>query len=186
MKKTKKSLSTRIATPVVMALTVLACDNLYAQLPGLSSIPYVGGYLDMAQSVANGNLGALPYHGYIDMAQSIASGNWGAIPYGGGYINLAQEIASGNFSAIPYAGSYIGMAQDYAGAAYSDYHGYESYGFSVSSVSDEINFTPEESATGVNVNLYEMTALYQAQYSRAHRLEELYPAAPQGALTQDQ
>ena len=190
MKKTKNSLFSRIVAPIVLTSASLTNGATYAQWPSdlLGSIPYAGDYIRMAEGIANGNLGSIPYAGgYINTAESIMSGNWGSIPYAGGYINLAQDIASGNFGAIPYAGSYISMAQDYAGASYGDYYGDDSYyGFDGSSVAEEINFSPEESATGVNVNLYEMTALYQAQYSRAHKLEELYPVNEQGGITQDQ
>lgn len=74
---------------------------------GLGSIPYVGGYISQAQ-------------GYVNMAQSIASGNLGAIPYAGGYISMAQNIAQGNFGGIPYAGSFINMALDASNASYYD------------------------------------------------------------------
>ena len=74
---------------------------------GLGSIPYVGGYINQAQ-------------GYVNMAQNIASGNLGAIPYAGGYISMAQNIAQGNFGGIPYAGSFINRALDASNASFYD------------------------------------------------------------------
>ena len=164
MKRSKKSFSKRIVAPVALLSAGLSCGNLFAQWDFLSAIPYAGPYIDMARNVAEGNLGAIPYAGsYITMAQEIASGNFGAIPYAGGYINMAQEIASAGYG----------------------YYGDDSYyGYSGSPVADEINFSPEESASGVNVNLYEMTALYKTQFARAHQLNKLYPNDTQSVQDQ--
>ena len=163
--------SWRLAKLFLLLAALLNSRTLSAQIIPFS---FPGSeYLDMARDVASGDLGALPVvGGYANMAIDIASGNFSAIPIAGGYVDMAIDIASGNFSAIPYAGSYL---NDFSAGYVGDYD-VETYDFSSASpIAQELNFSPEEYATGVNVNLYEMTALYKTQFARSHSLDELYP-----------